>query len=163
MDLFTQSTAVFSDCRLYRYTLRRRWSSGVLGGFVMLNPSTADEFKNDPTIRRCMGFAMREGWGGLLILNLFAFRATDPKDMTNAADPVGVENDRFLIEASKEVDGPLVAAWGAHWLAVERSKAVVSMLSRPLACLGTTAAGSPRHPLYVRADAPLIAYGGGVA
>lgn len=161
MDLFTQSTAVFSDCRLYRYTLRRRWSPGVLGGFVMLNPSTADEFKNDPTIRRCMGFAMREGWGGLVILNLFAFRATDPKDMTKAVDPIGPENDRILIAASQEIDGPLVAAWGAHWLAAVRSKAVVAALSRPLVCLGKTADGSPRHPLYVHSQAPLIPYGGG--
>lgn len=158
MDLFTRSHAVFSDCRLYRYRLERRWGEGVLGAFLMLNPSTADEFQNDPTIRRCIGFAKREGWGGLVILNLFAFRATDPKDMERAPDPIGPDNDEYLNAASFRVNGPLVAAWGAHKSAVDRGRYVAAFLRWPMLCLGTTADGSPRHPLYVRADTPLVPF-----
>jgi hypothetical protein len=158
MDLFTRSHAVFSDCRLYRYRLERRWGEGILGAFLMLNPSTADEFQDDPTIRRCIGFAKREGWGGLVILNLFAFRATDPKDMERAADPIGAENDQHLNAASFRVNGPLVAAWGAHRSAVDRARYVTAFLRWPMLCLGTTADGSPRHPLYVSADTPLVPF-----
>jgi len=155
-DLFTQGAAVFSPCRLYRYRLTRRWGDGPTCAFIMLNPSTADEFQDDPTIRRCIGFARREGCGGLVIGNIFAFRAADPADMKAAPDPVGPENDRHLIQIMVETDGPAVAAWGAHGAFLDRAAHVRRLTDVPLLCLGLTKAGAPRHPLYIRGDAPLI-------
>lgn len=155
-DLFTQGEATFSPCRLYRYRLTRRWGDGPTCAFVMLNPSTADEMQDDPTIRRCIGFAKREGCGRLVIGNIFAFRATDPADMKAAADPVGPENDEHLIQIMLEADGPVVAAWGAHGAFLGRAANVLRLTDAPLQCLGVTKHGAPRHPLYIRADAPLI-------
>jgi hypothetical protein len=149
--------AVISDCGQYRYALTRWWGDGPVCGFIMLNPSTADAEKDDPTIRRCVGFARREGCGALLVLNLFAFRATNPRDMADAADPVGPHTDHYLLDLIQNVDGPLIAAWGAHWMAGERANDVTAMIGRHCVCLGKTKDGSPRHPLYVPADQPLVA------
>ena len=150
MDLFTRSHAVFSDCRLYRYRLERRWGEGVLGAFLMLNPSTADEFQNDPTIRRCVAFARMWGYGGLMMTNLFAWRATDPRNMLAADDPVGPDNDQTL-RATWLNAAITVAAWGAHGTHQGRGAHVRAMLPA-LHYLRLTKDGHPGHPLYLPAS-----------
>ncbi len=117
---------------------------------VLLNPSTADALQLDPTLRRCVGFAKREGYGGMVILNLYAFRTKDPKVMMAATDPVGPDNDRVLAG----VTGTVVAGWGTN--ADPARVALAAQLLPRLHALGMTKDGHPRHPLYVRADAPLI-------
>jgi hypothetical protein len=150
--------AWFSPDRRYRYLLTRRWGDPrPWMTFIMLNPSTADAFADDPTIRRCVSFARREGCGGLSVLNLFAWRATDPRALRDCGDPVGPGNDHFI--AGNAQDSLVVAAWGAHAAAAERGRQVGGLLAESgvrLKCLGVTGDGSPRHPLYVRADAPLL-------
>jgi len=126
----------------------------------MLNPSTADAARDDPTIRRCIGFAAREGHGGVEILNLFAFRATLPADLKAAADPIGADNDRHL-DALFATHREVLAAWGVHGAFGARAEAVRRMAANrnvTLRCLGRTAAGQPRHPLYVAADSPLLPF-----
>ena len=153
-DLFgaVKSSAGFSDCRRYRYWLSRWWDERreplvVIG----LNPSTADETADDPTIRRCIGYAKAWGHGGLVMLNLFAFRATDPRDMRAATDPVGPANDVTL---TTQTEGRRVlCAWGAHGGHLNRARRVAHLLAgRDLVCLGRTKDGYPKHPLYLRAD-----------
>lgn len=145
--------AVLSVDGRYRYALMRRWGDGEPVAFVMLNPSTADASTDDPTIRRCVGFAKRWGYGQLLVVNLFAWRATDPKALSAADDPVGGENDGYLSAVACQ-SARVVAAWGA-WLPPwprDRAKRVVSLLREQgvdLYHLGLTAAGQPRHPLYL--------------
>lgn len=157
-DLFQTSSAVISACGRYRYRLDRRWAeTGPTCGFIMLNPSTADAQKDDPTIRRCIGFARREGCAALMVGNLFAFRATNPEVMADAEDADGPQNRHFLENMADRVDGPLIAAWGAHWTGHDDvSRWVRETFGHRLQCLGKTKDGHPRHPLYVRADAPLI-------
>lgn len=118
--------------------------------FVLLNPSTADAQELDPTLRRCVSFARREKFGGMIILNLYAFRSTSPRVMKAAADPVGPENDRVLASAS----GTVVAGWGNH--ATRKRVAEAVALLPPLRALGLNAGGQPTHPLYVLGDSPLI-------
>jgi hypothetical protein len=155
-----ESTATFSPCRTYRYALTRRWAHGPLAAFVMLNPSTADAFILDPTVRRCIGFARRWNAGGVLVLNLFALRSTDPKALYRHEDPVGPANDDVIAGwlASGEVDR-VVAAWGAHGVLNGRAGQVASRLrtsgAEPV-CLGVTKDSHPRHPLYVRGDTAAI-------
>lgn len=142
--------AVISDCDRYRYELTRRWADGPVATFVMLNPSTADGDQDDPTIRRCTGYATAWGCGGLHVVNLYALRATSPADLWAADDPVGPENDAWLMCAAI-TGGPLVAAWGAH----ARPDRIAAVLELPgfhsLEALATTKAGQPRHPLYLPA------------
>lgn len=160
-DLFKSSSAILSKCGTYRYRLDRRWGDGPTCGFIMLNPSTADADLDDPTVRRCIGFARREGCGALMVGNLFAVRATDPEAMADADDPYGPENRHFLQNMAERVDGPLIAAWGAHWMASDiGSHWVAETFGSRLMCLGKTKSGAPRHPLYVKGDAPLIPYCG---
>lgn len=148
----TEASAVFSPCRTWRYELRRAWDASLpLVTFVGLNPSTADETRDDPTIRRCIGFAKRWGYGSIVMVNLFAFRATDPRDMRAAADPVGPENDARL----GGVRGLVIAAWGTGGAFRGRGEAVRSLFGSVYA-LGLTKDGYPRHPLYVRGDAELV-------
>jgi hypothetical protein len=162
------SGARFSECGTYRYALRRQWNE-VNGdvAFVGLNPSTADEEKDDPTLRRCIGFAKRWGYGGVVMLNLFAYRATQPDAMWAAqvagADIVGPHNDaqiRLFVGAAQLV----VAAWGKLAPgAIGRAVNVLELLrgqGAPPVCLGVTKAGHPRHPLYVRTDTPPVAFTG---
>lgn len=152
-------SAEFSRCGRYRYLLGRRWGSGPHCRFVMLNPSTADAARDDPTIRRCIGFAQREGFGGLEILNLFAFRATRPADLVAAPKPVGARNPARLKAAILEAkDTPLILGWGAHKFAEAKGLAFTKNAARcgaALWCLGVSQSGAPRHPLYVRRDEPL--------
>ena len=157
------STATFSPCGLYRYTLGRRWGNGDLSCWLMLNPSTADESQDDPTIRRCIGFSKAWGYGGLTVVNIFAFRATDPDDMRKADDPVGPGNDAAIVEAAGRA-AVVVAAWGVHGTFRERGRNVARLLRDngvTLQCLGTTKDGHPKHPLYVAAATPLASFGVG--
>lgn len=145
----------FSPDRKYRYTLWREWADlfgskreGIVM-FIGLNPSTADESLDDPTIRKCMGFARQWGYQGMCMTNLFAYRATDPREMRRQADPVGAENNQFLIDVAKEA-GVIVAAWGKHGAFMDRAAAVRTLLAfRKIHCLRRNADGSPEHPLYV--------------
>lgn len=156
----SKSCAMFSPCRTFRYLLRRTWDENTPPlVFIGLNPSTADETLDDPTIRRCLGFAKREGCGGLVMLNLFAFRSTDPKHMKTASDPVGPRNDAVLMNSC--VGRTVVAAWGAHGTHRGRDIEVLRMLKdERVFCLGLTKENCPRHPLYIRADAALIEFKG---
>jgi len=122
--------------------------------FVGLNPSTADEVNDDPTVRRCIGYAKRWGFGGLCMTNIFAYRATDPAVMKAQRDPVGRGNDRALVRMATQA-GIVVAAWGVHGTHLERERRVLSLLPE-LHCLGLTKDRHPRHPLYVRGDQPPI-------
>ncbi len=146
-------TARFSKCGLYRWSLRRSWpgGDGRTVCFVMLNPSTADGIQDDPTIRRCIGFARSWGYSRLVVRNLFALRATRPAELLRRSDPVGgLAGDRALRRAvSADV---VVCAWGGR-VPFGRDQRGLRLLSgQPLVCLGTTRDGSPRHPLYVRGD-----------
>lgn len=153
-DLLMVTTACMSPCRRYRYRLERSWAKGRLLPFVMLNPSTADETADDPTIRRCMGFARREGYVGIVVANLYAFRASTPASLWKAADPYGEENDAALVRIAQEAGGPVVCGWGAHGGKSNRSVHLMQQAGADLVCLGKTKGGQPRHPLYVRADQP---------
>lgn len=150
-------TATFDESGLYRYRLSRRWAQGgTRAAFVMLNPSTADARRDDPTIRRCIGFAQRWGCAAVSVVNLFALRATHPPTLFAADDPVGPDNDRHIRRVCRETD-VVVAAWGVHGARLGRDGAVLALLEGlELQCLGTTRGGHPLHPLYVRGDAPLV-------
>ncbi len=157
--------AVLSRDGRYRYALTRIWDpDAATVVFIMLNPSTADALTDDPTIRRCQGFARHWGAGGLLALNRFALRATDPRALKTATDPVGPANDSAitqLLSQQSETGGPVVAAWGNHGSLLGRAATVtvtVTGLGVRLWSLGCTGSGQPRHPLYLPADAPLIAF-----
>ena len=157
------SRAVFSEDRVYRYELWRRWGGGDVVVFIGLNPSTADESMNDPTIRRCIGFAKDWGYGGLCMLNLFAFRATDPAVMKAADDPVGPQNDETLMRIAGAFrttgEHPLViAAWGVHGEHDARARKVMEWLPN-LSCLGLTKDGHPKHPLYLKRDVKPVLLG----
>jgi len=150
----TDLPATFSPCRTWRYTLRRRWADGKSAAFILLNPSTADEVQDDPTIRRCIAYAKRWGYGGLILGNAFALRSTDPRGLYSHADPNGPGNDQALAEIAKEADR-VVCGWGTHGALMGRGAAVLDIIrqagAEPLA-LKLTAAGYPGHPLYLRQD-----------
>lgn len=151
-DLFSASSAVLSPCRTYRYRLTRCWQPhGKQLAFIMLNPSTADEMVDDPTIRRCIGFAHRLGFASLTVGNLFAYRATDPADLRRAENPIGPDNDRHLLAIADDAE-MVICAWGAHGAHMGRGQAVRSLLRAPLWCLSRTKAGEPTHPLYLPGD-----------
>lgn len=144
--------AIFSPDRTYRYMLWRQWDASLPKcTFIGLNPSTADERVDDPTIRRCIRFARDWGYGRMQMLNIFAYRATDPLVMRLAEDPVGPDNDQWLAKAAT-VSAMNVAAWGIHGKYRDRQRYVGLLLSGlDIYCLGTTRSGCPRHPLYMRA------------
>ncbi|MEM1236246.1 MAG: DUF1643 domain-containing protein [Pseudomonadota bacterium] len=146
------STAVYSDCERYRYSLTRVWDPvGRKALFIMLNPSTATEVQNDPTVERCERRARALGFGSFRVLNIFAWRDTDPKKMRAAADPVGPENDTAIIESLTWAD-QIIAAWGTHGEHLERGAAVERLLrssGHDLFHLGLSKAGHPKHPLYI--------------
>ena len=152
------SHAVYSACELYRHALHQRWGAGPVLGWVMLNPSTATELQDDPTIARCVARARALGFGGIAVGNLFALRATDPLSLRRTADPVGAGADAALVQTLSG-SAQIVCAWGNHGSFQGRSAQVLDLM-RPtglgLVHLGLTAQGQPRHPLYVAAAAPLI-------
>lgn len=151
-DDLVDVTAHFSKCRRWRYVLTRTWNTNLPPLAVIgLNPSAADEGKDDPTVRRCQCYARRWGFGGLVMLNLFGYRATEPADLKAAADPVGPGNNAALRRetASRRV----LVAWGVNGAYRDRAAVVLAMLGhRDLVCLARTKDGSPRHPLYCRAE-----------
>lgn len=116
----------------------------------MLNPSTADDEQNDPTVARCIEFGKRWGYGGLIVTNIFAFRATDPKRLYGLANPSGPDNDEHIVASAKE-SKLVVCAWGAHGKLLNRGEFVFDLIDNPH-CLGTTKDGYPRHPLYMPVD-----------
>lgn len=157
-DHVISAAAVISDCGKFRYRLSRIWrDGGHILPFVMLNPSTADAKNDDPTIRRCMGFARREGYSGIEVANLYAFRATAPVDLWKAIDPFGPDNDQHLMDvatASAAHGVPIICAWGAHGGNSSRPITLMQAINADLRCLGKTKDGKPRHPLYVKGDQP---------
>ena len=147
----TRSEALYSRCGQYRYRLTRAWGAGPVLVWIMLNPSTATEERNDPTIARCEGRARRGGFGGVEILNLFAFRATRPADLRQVGDPVGPGNGAVVLEGAARA-GMILCGWGVHGaLQGEGARMRSALLDRGLVLhtLGLTKAGHPRHPLYV--------------
>lgn len=162
-----ERTAIISLDGKYRYHLSREWDVDPFYNmvFVMLNPSTADAEVDDATIRRCISFAQREGCSRLDVVNLFAYRSTKPEKLLEVEDPIGPMN-RSAVARFISTGHIVVLAWGAWWKKISTSQRgpglprlnVEGMTSRELYCLGTTKDGSPRHPLYVRGDAPLVTY-----
>ncbi len=150
------SSAVFSDCERYRYLLTRVWQPQAPRAlFILLNPSTATETQNDPTVERCERRARALGFGGFRVTNIFAFRATDPREMRAAPDPIGPGNDAAIAESldwAANPDDRIVCAWGAHGVHLGRGSAVEAALrakKQALYHLGLTQSGAPRHPLYI--------------
>lgn len=154
-------SAILSPCGTYRYVLTRQIQQAMKHDkpclFVMLNPSTADAELDDPTIRRCIGFAKRELCTELTVVNLYALRATNPQELFNYPDTCGPDNNHHFIEQVRKHEGVgiIIAAWGAH-KAVHYAHVHKILRRENTVCLGKTAAGHPRHPLYVKADQPLI-------
>jgi hypothetical protein len=157
-DLFLERDAVISDCGKYRYLLRRTWDARrprVL--FVTLNPSTADSDNDDSTIRSCIRLSRALNYGSIEVVNLFAFRATEPDDLQKASDPIGPKNDGSIERAIVHCDLH-ICAWGAHPMAERRATNVRQLIRshRPAVfCLGKTKAGAPKHPLYIKTGTPL--------
>ena len=152
-----KSTAIFSDDKKYRYRLDRVWDKSLpLMAFIMLNPSTADAKVNDPTITRCINRAKDSGYGGAVVGNAYAYRSTNPKKLKLIGDAIGPDNDKYLAEIMADCE-TIVVAWGFH---AKRSTAlkicnIAFELDKTLYCLGLTANGSPRHPLYIQGDTKL--------
>lgn len=168
-----RGTATFSSCERYRYTLTRAWhgadaADAACPQFIVigLNPSTATAVEDDPTIRRCLGFARRENFRVFTMLNLFALRSTDPAALEEAlrtgGDPIGPENNDAIVRAGYKAhpSSVIVCAWGVHGKLADRGMHVAEILRKGatcrVACLGLTREGAPRHPLYLRADTPLV-------
>lgn len=153
--------AVLSEHREYRYRLWRTYDvEKPTLAWLMLNPSTADETTNDPTIRRCLGYMEDWGFGTIVVGNLFALRATDPSELRQHPNPVGPENDDHLRDICDEAD-KVIAAWGANGDYQDRGSEVAEMLDVDLYALGTTQDGQPVHPLYQPSDADLEVFSRG--
>lgn len=155
------ASATFSPCERYRYELTRRWGP-KLGAFVFigLNPSTATELELDPTITRVIGFAIREGFHAITMLNAFAWRSTDPAGLLLAENPIGPENDRFIENWADDPASTVCVGWGVHAHLMNRGANLITMLHawmmpRKPVCLGRTKHGYPKHPLYLAATTPL--------
>lgn len=153
MSLFEDlNGARFSPCMKYRYALWRIWDASKPAlVFVMLNPSTADLYKNDPTVERCQRRAVQMGFGGLRVANIFAFRSTDPNPLYDLDDPVGPENDAAIVEAAK-LGGLVVCGWGTHGNLHKRGQQVIGLLQRngiKPHYLKLNADKTPAHPLYI--------------
>ena len=156
--------AFFSECRTYRYELWRSWDEAKpMVQFIGLNPSTADETEDDPTIRRCISFAKRDGYGGMFMTNLFAYRSTGPKVLRKLGywEAIGSTNNVHLINC-EQLSARTVCCWGVHGQIHARGLSVLLMLVRPY-CFGLTTKGHPKHPLYLSKDTPIepFAEGGG--
>lgn len=152
-------SAVISDCGKYRYELRRTLPGGFTGevAWVMLNPSTADWAEDDATIRKVMGFSYRWGFGSVRVVNLYALRATDCRELKRSADPRGRENAKYVSRALEECDS-VVLGWGrrskmpddGHWFVRERARGM------EVKCLGFTKCHQPVHPLMIGYDRNLV-------
>ncbi|MGV8985066.1 MAG: DUF1643 domain-containing protein [Cypionkella sp.] len=156
------SLAVYSADEAYRYRLERVWDAGRPRAlFVMLNPSTATETQNDPTVERCERRSRALGFGSFAVGNIFAFRATDPKVMRAAADPVGPGNDAAILAMAAEADR-IICAWGTHGAHLGRGAAAERLLrvtGLPLFHLGLSKAGAPKHPLYIGYETQPVLWG----
>lgn len=157
-----RSGAIFSSCESYRYSLWRFWGDSLVLGnavaFIGLNPSTADEWCNDPTVTRCINFARHWGYDGMVMLNAFAFRATDPRQMKDCLEPIGKYNDTKIQHVVFSA-GLVVCCWGNHGTHLGRSTEVRQRLrdvATPVTHLGLTRIGEPKHPLYLRSDTEAI-------
>ena len=161
---------VFSEDRTYRYTLTRQWQAGRPEGttvpyqqgcmFVCLNPSTADEHQDDPTVRRCIGYAKAWGYDSLTLCNLYGLRSTDPWQLQHHPAPIGPENDEWLqyaAAAHHEAHTPVVCAWGNHGEYEGRGAEVAALLAEtgPLHVLALNSTGHPLHPLYAHGSLEL--------
>jgi hypothetical protein len=164
---YIRTGATFSPCKRYRYTLLREWSSlsdkegYVL--FIMLNPSTADEYQLDPTVRRCLGYAMDWGYRKMHVANIFALRSTDPKHLYDSVefngekyvptDPVGIDNNKCICTEVENAD-LVIAAWGSHGIYKNRGKDVMDMISKikDIYYLKLTKGNVPGHPLYLKGN-----------
>jgi hypothetical protein len=150
------SVAVYSPCEAYRYLLTRVWNpDGRKALFVMLNPSTATEFQNDPTVERCERRARALRFGAFRVTNIFAFRATDPRVMRAMADPIGPDNDAAIADSARDWADSILCAWGTHGAHLGRGAAVEGLLratGRELLTLGLSKDGHPKHPLYIGYD-----------
>jgi len=150
---------IFSPDRKYRYSLWRTWEDlfnvdSRFVAFVCLNPSVADERNDDPTVRRCVDYSKRWKFVTYCMLNIFAFRSTDPNVMLKERDPIGPDNDRIILEIAREAS-LVVCAWGNHGAHLGRDRHVTKMLTGAgvkLTCLRLTDAGQPWHPLYLPAN-----------
>lgn len=154
-DLLRASVAVYSPCEQFRYSLTRVWDeTAARVTFIMLNPSTATEIQNDPTVERCERRARAMGYGAFQVVNIFAYRATDPKDMRRAPDPIGPKNDAAILSAA-QWGGVVICAWGTHGAHLDRGAQVETLLRAKGAALhhlGLTKDGAPKHPLYIGYD-----------
>ena len=143
---------MFSRCRRWRYLLWRRWDAAKpAANFLMLNPSTADEVRLDPSCTRARVYAQRWGFGALIVTNLFGWRATDPEEMKSVRDPVGRGNDAAILRAAREA-AVVVCAWGNHGAHLERASRVVELLRGAgvaVHALRVNGSGQPSHPLYL--------------
>lgn len=147
-----ETSAVFSDCGLYRYRLTRTWDAGRRLVFLMLNPSTADAEKNDPTVTRCIVRAKTMGFAGLEVINLFGFRSPYPANLYKQLDPIGPENDRWIEHVIQVAGGPIICAWGDHGLYRDRARKVLQLAAFGCAetmALGLTKHKCPKHPLHI--------------
>lgn len=155
-------TATFSECGRYRYLLGRNWGTEAPMLFIMLNPSTADADEPDPTIRKCVGFAKKHGCGGIVVVNLYAWKSTDPAGLKKAADPVGPDNDKHICAMLHVADwDKVVVAWGANARDESRIDSILKLIrlhgKKPL-CFGKTNGGQPLHPLMLAYETPLVEF-----
>lgn len=154
-----QRGAIFDTTGQYRYTLWRSWRKrGKCIAFIMLNPSTADATKDDPTIRRCITFAQAWGYVSVEVVNLFAYRTTTPQHLKTIADPIGTDNDAYILQASQR-SHRLVYAWGNWGSLLGRDRQVQTLLQGlEIGCLGINRNGQPRHPLYLPRTTRIISF-----
>jgi len=151
------SDAIFSKDRIYRYVLTREWDLKKPSLMIIsLNPSTADEKINDPTIQRCIGFAKQWGFGKLIVTNLFSFRATSPKDLFKSKNPVGDKNDYWIKKLSKKVN-KIVLAYGNYGKFKNRHEKILKIINNPY-CIKESKTGMPMHPLYLKYTKKPIKY-----
>lgn len=154
---FNGKGAYFSACEVYRYLLWRVWEpSAPKLMWLMLNPSTADSFKNDPTVERCSRRAAIMGYGSMVVCNIFALRSTNPAVLYQHNDPVGRGNDEAIFEASNWAD-QIILGWGGHGAYLNRGAEVMGLLERHISrgavkCLEWNQDGHPKHPLYIGYD-----------
>lgn len=150
--------AIISDCTKYRYSLWRIWDKQKpIYTFVGLNPSTADQIQDDPTITRCINFAKSWGGGGIYMANLFAYRAADPQEMISQNDPIGLKNDFYLKELANQSQ-KIIACWGNHGIHQQRSTVVKSLLKDKLYYLELNKTGEPKHPLYIHSETQIKSF-----
>jgi hypothetical protein len=158
MNHYLENDAVISDCGKYRYLLRRTWDAKKPRALlVMLNPSTADAKRDDPTIKSCVRLLSALHYGSMEVVNLFAWRATEPDELYHTANTIGPNNDGGIGAAVNRCD-VVICAWGAHPVAEKRAREIISLIQshRPAVfCFGKTKSGAPKHPLYIKTGTPL--------